>query len=250
MIETQEGLLSPPNSPLLKNVSDDESIQPSTVAQLRNFLGQKRLLPLPGLLTPQPSDSESEELDIPLKKRRCRNDRELARHLSTITPPPEPTNQTYPPATPYHTHPEPLVPATEIKNPPSPPLERLVSVIMRANSDGSCTNMPIPRPTATVFRSPEFAVTIAKEQIHNSEKDVSRETPKQEKIAKMTLPPLAPKFVSPSHPPRTIYISPDGTVLPTQIVFISTPPTPAQPARKRVYEWAVFRGGDRGYRPP
>ncbi|KAJ8978019.1 hypothetical protein NQ317_002781 [Molorchus minor] len=88
MIREERGLLSPPTTPPLKNVSDDESTQQSTIFQLRNFLGQKRSLAMPYLLTPQPSDSESEELDFPLKKRHCRNDSELARQLLINTPPP------------------------------------------------------------------------------------------------------------------------------------------------------------------
>ncbi|XP_023013958.2 Kruppel like transcription factor cabut [Leptinotarsa decemlineata] len=263
MIEPQEGLLSPPSSPPLKIISDEDQIQQSTVIQLRNFLGQKRVHPPPGLLTPQPSDSESEELDIPLKKRRCRNDRELARHLAIITPPPEPIKQipsevlaqtpqnftnrnaevvSVKPPGPDITLSEPLNEASNL----SPPQERLFSVIMKANQDGTCTKLPIPAVPSreTSSKTNTFEIGNAKEQIRNSEKDVSREA--APKPSKITLPALAPKFVAPSHPPQTIYISADGRVLPTQIVFIATPPNPDQPARKRVYE-CTYEGCGKNY---
>ncbi|KAJ4436012.1 hypothetical protein ANN_18636 [Periplaneta americana] len=82
------------------------------------------LLPL-GLPTPQPSDSESEDsiADLPLRKRTCRQlnagDCQLARLLLASTPPRTPS-------------PEAAVPVTSMP----------VSVIMKANKDGTCSPQP------------------------------------------------------------------------------------------------------------
>ncbi|KAJ8927685.1 hypothetical protein NQ314_019843 [Rhamnusium bicolor] len=224
MIQVDQGLLSPPSTPPLKNVSDDESTQQSTIFQLRSFLGQKRALRLPTLLTPHPSDSESEELDFPLKKRHCRNDSELARQLLINTPPPEPLVQFLP-------HPE-----EQIKNVPPPRIERTVSVITRINHDGTCTSLPIPPAPKeiNILKSLKFKMGNRKEQVYNSEKDISKEIPKPAPPSKLTIPPLptlAPKLVTSGHPPQTIFISADGTMLPTQIVLLAPPP-PAQPVRR------------------
>lgn len=86
-----------------------------------------------------------------------------------------------------------------------------------------------------------------KEQIYNSEKDISREIAKpapSPKLAIPSLPALAPKLVAPSHP-QTIFISADGTMLPTQIVLLASPPPIAQ-VRKRVYE-CTYEGCGKNY---
>lgn len=226
--------------------SDDESTQHSTITQLRNFLGQKRALPstipnLPGgLLTPQPSDSESEELDFPLKKRRCRNDSELARQLLIHTPPPEPSIKSV----------EPL--KVGVFEAPKPILKRTISVIMKANHDGTCTSLPIPEPPkeVNILKSLKFKMGNRKEQVYNSEKNISKETPKlilapPLPASKPVLPALAPKLVTPTS--QTIFISADGTMLPTQIVLITPPPPPAQPpVRRRVYE-CTYEGCGKNY---
>lgn len=226
-------------------MSDDESSQSNTILQLRNFLGQKRGLSatpiLPGgLLTPQPSDSESEELDFPLKKRRCRNDRELARQLLLNTPPLEQRKVDVPP---------------KIDTPPptpAPPVQRTVSVIMRANQDGTCSHMPIPSQPVeeqNIVKSLKFKIGNKKEQVYNSEKDISKEPQKiLPTPPKPALPTLAPKIVTPTHHPQTFFISADGKVLPTQIVLIAPPPpVPAQPPiRRRVYE-CTYEGCGKNY---
>ncbi|KAJ8920984.1 hypothetical protein NQ315_015779 [Exocentrus adspersus] len=215
----ERGLLSPPATPPLK-MSDDESTQHSAIFQLRHFLGQKRSLPPPNILTPQPSDSESEELDFPLKKRHCRNDSELARQLLINTPPPEVQIQTLPP-------------------PFAQPPQRTVSVIMKANHDGSCTPLPIPgrvpvpSKEENIVKMLKFKMGNRKEQVYNSEKNVSKEVAAPAKVAIPSLPALAPKLVS--NPTQTIFISTDGTMLPTQIVLLAPPPPVAQ-VRRRVYE--------------
>lgn len=226
-------------------ISDDESTQINTIQQLRNFLGQKRALAavpnLPGgLLTPQPSDSESEELDFPLKKRRCRNDRELARQLLINTPPPE--------SPPIH---------PKIDTPPPTPIaavQRTFSVIMKANHDGTCCSLPIPAPLVeekNILKSLKFKIGNKREEIYNSEKDISREKlllPPPPPPPKPALPILAPKIVTSSHHSQTFFISADGTVLPTQILLIA-PPTAAPiqpPVRRRVYE-CTYEGCGKNY---
>lgn len=230
----------------LFQISDDESSQNNTIQQLRNFLGQKRSLSaapaLPaGLLTPQPSDSESEELDFPLKKRRCRNDRELARQLLLNTPPLEQQTKLEEPPKMYTPPPT-----------PTPSSQRTVSVIMKANQDGTCCHLPVPPAPVeeqNILKSLKFKIGHNKEQ-NNSEKDMSRDPQKvlSQSPPKPALPTLAPKIVSPTHHPQTFFISADGTVLPTQIVLISPPP-PASvppPIRRRVYE-CTYEGCGKNY---
>lgn len=227
-------------------ISDDESSQSSTIQQLRNFLGQKRGLAaapvLPGgLLTPQPSDSESEELDFPLKKRRCRNDRELARQLLLNTPPLEPPTKMDEPPKIYTPPPT-----------PAPPIQRTVSVIMKANQDGTCCHLPVPAAPVeeqNILKSLKFKIGNRKEHVYNCEKDISRESQKVLPPApKPILPTLAPKIVTPTHHPQTFFISADGTVLPTQIVLIAPPPpaTVQPPVRRRVYE-CTYEGCGKNY---
>lgn len=232
---------------VLFQMSDDESTQSSTIQQLRNFLGQKRVLSSPnlpgGLLTPQPSDSESEELDFPLKKRRCRNDRELARQLLINTPPPEP--QIKVDVLPKIVTPPPT---------PIPAVQRTISVIMKANHDGTYCSIPIPTPTfeeQNIVKSLKFKIGNRKEQVYNCEKDISKESPKisSTSLPKPSLPILAPKLVTTTHKPQTIFISADGTVLPTQIVLITPPPPPSPiqaPVRRRVYE-CTYEGCGKNY---
>lgn len=229
-------------------ISDDESSQNNTILHLKNFLGQKRGLSaspaLPGgLLTPQPSDSESEELDFPLKKRRCRNDRELARQLLLNTPPVE--QQTYLDVPPKIETPPPPTRA------PSTLVQRTVSVIMKANQDGTCCHLPVPAVPVgdqNIVKSLKFKIVNRKEQIYNSEKDIYKEPPKflPAPTPKPALPTLAPKLVTP-HQPQTFFISADGTVLPTQIVLIAPPPPAVQqPERRRVYE-CTYEGCGKNY---
>ncbi|XP_068083274.1 Krueppel-like factor 10 isoform X2 [Anabrus simplex] len=77
-------------------------------------------MPPPSLPTPQPSDSESEDSDLPLRKRACRQfaNCQLARLLLTSTPPRTPSPE--------------VEPVTSVP----------VSVIMRANKDGTCSPQP------------------------------------------------------------------------------------------------------------
>lgn len=226
-------------------MSDDEATQSNTILQLRNFLGQKRALAVPnlpgGLLTPQPSDSESEELDIPLKKRRCRNDRELARQLLINTPPPE-QQITF------------VIPPQIETPPPTPvlPVQRTMSVIMKANQDGTCWSVPLPmKPDDgnNILKSLKFKIGNSKEQVYNSEKDISRESQKffPPSPPKPSLPTLAPKLVTSTHHPQTIFISADGTVL--RPIVLITPPSPAPiqtPMRRRVYE-CTYEGCGKNY---
>ncbi|XP_971397.2 Krueppel-like factor 11 [Tribolium castaneum] len=200
-------LLSPPSTPPMKNVSDEES----TLQSLRTLLERKRASPI--LLTPQPSDSEPEELDYPPKKRFCKNETELARHLLSHTPPPEPP--------------------------------RTFSVIMHANKDGSCTRAPIPlEPQMNILRSLKFKMGTRKEKVYVNSKDTGKEPPKQ--TSKIILPAIAPKF----NQPQAVFLAADGTTtfIPgAQLVLLTpTPPQPPPPARRRVYE-CTFKGCNKNY---
>ncbi|CAH1183460.1 unnamed protein product [Phaedon cochleariae] len=228
MMIPSQGLPSPPTTPPLKNLPEDESAQSSAILQLRQFLGQKRPLPpnIPGLLTPQPSDSESEDAECPTK-RLC------------LPPPVRQLSISHPPTD------------AVVKEPQS----RNFSVIMKAHQDGSCTRLPIPNEKPPVqpniLRTLKFKMgNRNKEQIINCQKIVSRSEEKPVEATKPISPPaylptLAPKFAAPSQP--TIFISADGTVLPTQIFFIAPQPTVTQlPARKRVYE-CTYEGCGKNY---
>ncbi|KAJ3655961.1 hypothetical protein Zmor_015068 [Zophobas morio] len=215
-------LLSPPSTPPLKNMSDEEL----TLQEVRTILERKRASPI--LLTPQPSDSESEEIEYPPKKRFCRNETELARHLLSNTPPPE--------------------------------QPRTFSVIMHANKDGSCTRSPVPvEPIFNIVKSLKFKMGTRKEEIFVNSKDTGKEPPKPPQVApqsppqspppKIILPAIAPKFPAP-HQPHTFFVAADGstTLIPTQLFLLAPPPTqqPPPPARRRVYE-CTFKGCNKNY---
>ncbi|XP_022196423.1 Krueppel-like factor 10 [Nilaparvata lugens] len=76
---------------------------------------------LPGLPTPQPSDSESDESDLPLRKRICRYNCQLAKNFLLRTPP----------RTPSPVEPSRLDTQTITSVP--------VSVIMKVDKDGKCS---------------------------------------------------------------------------------------------------------------
>ncbi|CAH0556813.1 unnamed protein product [Brassicogethes aeneus] len=204
-------VLSPPNTPPLKNISEDESSQPAVFQHQTTFIGNKRSVAVafPNILTPQPSDSESEELDCHQIKRKCLNDSELARQLMRLTPPPELE-----------------------RSAPS----RTVSVIMKANKDGTCIPMRIPQE----HPKEENIVRSLKFKMGNRRKEFTYEAPKEDVREKevriqpkLSVPMhIAPKFIQTQQP--TIFISTDGPV-PTQIVLLA-PPQQIPPVRRRVYE--------------
>lgn len=188
--------------------------------------------PIPSLLTPQPSDSEGEEVEYQWKKRVCiRQESELARRLLSNTPPPEST----------------------------PPTPRTVSVIMRANKDGSCTpaSLMAEEPTAkpaeeNILKSLKFKMGCRKEQIFVTNKDTDHEkkvvaAAKPPTPVNVTLPPIAPKIVQ---PPRALLLTADGktTLIPAQILLLAPPqPVPcAAPLRRRVYE-CTYEGCGKNY---
>ncbi|CAH1985148.1 unnamed protein product [Acanthoscelides obtectus] len=250
--ETHRGLLSPPNTPPLSNTSEDESlVQPYTLFQLRNFLGQKRAAAcVPGgILTPHPSDSESEDLlEYPLKKRRCRG-------LESTEV--EPNTQQVPTLGCERT-------AIFEEKALIKPQERTLSVIMRANQDGTCSTMPIPEerlapvpvspPTKepNILRSLKFKLGVRQRTSPPPATQlapppaVSTPTPPPTII----LPPLAPK------PTRTFLISAvGGAVLPAHIVLIAQSPQTAAsgpapavqpPVRRRIFE-CTYEGCGKNY---
>ncbi|CAG9853702.1 unnamed protein product [Phyllotreta striolata] len=226
-------LLSPPSTPPLKTMPGDENMQQSTILQLKNFLGQKRTLQHCGLLTPQPSDSENEDIDVPPKKR-YRYNPNVVYPPPTITPPKSPAKILQSPTT-----------NDRIRN-PAPIPTRTVSVIMKANPDGTCSSLPMPvvRQEENILKSLKFKM---RHKIDLVENEPPKEEPKQTPApSKVPLPVLAPKILAPNAP-ATIYISADGNVLPTQIVFIThTPTTPAPPSRRRIYE-CKYEGCGKNY---
>uniref|UniRef100_A0A1B6DQM0 C2H2-type domain-containing protein n=1 Tax=Clastoptera arizonana TaxID=38151 RepID=A0A1B6DQM0_9HEMI len=126
--------LSPPESPQHISKMFERSVDLNAVNEILNctYLNKKQQamcgkrkysefnLPLPNLPTPQPSDSESDEIDIPMKKKICSHDCELARLLLSSTPPRTPS------------------PVEEQKITSVP-----VSVIMKVNKDGVCSSVPV-----------------------------------------------------------------------------------------------------------
>jgi len=222
-------LLSPPSTPPLTDPS--ESDQESKLQSLHDLLRKRRASLIPGTLTPQPSDSESEELEYPLKKRICRRDAEVAAGLLSVTPPPE--------------------------------QPRTVSVIMKANKDGSCTPAPLLAPVAEEFnilKSLKFKMGNRKEQILVTTKNTYREIPvipiapvqaPPPKIhsSNFSLPPLAPKIITQTQTPRAVFLSADGsaTLIPAQFVLVAPPvPAPLQQERRRVYE-CTYEGCGKNY---
>ncbi|KAL0101609.1 hypothetical protein PUN28_019027 [Cardiocondyla obscurior] len=184
-MDTNQTPLSPPASPRLKHMEPQLSFSvaallgeklsgQSTRSEGRNAedTGAHPVLPP----TPQPSDSEEDE---PPRKRRCVEQCELAKLLLDGTPPPSP---------------EPT----------------RVSVIMRANRDGTCipanlagcpasTGQPVPceplarqqpsppasarasvtGPVENVLRSLKFKMSLRKEEIIVNSKNTDRESCQQ-----------------------------------------------------------------------
>ncbi|RZF44328.1 hypothetical protein LSTR_LSTR006878 [Laodelphax striatellus] len=108
----------------------DKSVDMEAVSRLLQRTERKRPAGndeiLPGLPTPQPSDSESDESDLPLRKRICRYNCELAKNFLLRTPP----------RTPSPVEPSRLEPATITSVP--------VSVIMKVDKDGKCSSSQLP----------------------------------------------------------------------------------------------------------
>lgn len=202
-MDTNQTPLSPPASPQLKHM-EPLQLSFSVAALLGDKLsdrksGQKNAVDAgshPGLPpTPQPSDSEEDE---PPRKRRCVEQCELAKLLLDGTPPPSPE------------------PAR-------------VSVIMRANRDGTCSpanfagssatngrpasrdsvarHSPSPRanvranaveaqPAEDVLRNIKFKMSLRKEEIIVNSKNTDRESCNHQQQQQQQLPklqPLAPK---------------------------------------------------------
>ncbi|XP_050309170.1 Krueppel-like factor 10 [Anthonomus grandis grandis] len=220
MREAQSFVLSPPSTPPLKNVSVDDESTNQTIFQLRQFLGQKRPACTAFPPTPQPSDSESEEHDFPLKKRHIRYETEYARFLS----PPSPI-----------TTPPPEIPQIVVSAPEEESV-RTVSVIMRANSDGSCVPVPLPKCPVeeNIVKSIKFKLGNKKEKVTSKVET----TPKVQ-----SLPVLAPKVLPVPAQPQTFILS-HGAMVPTQIVLLAPPQQ--VPQRRRIYE-CQYKGCGKNY---
>ncbi|KAB0797548.1 hypothetical protein PPYR_08541 [Photinus pyralis] len=218
-------LLSPPSTPPLMH-NGEQAITTKLEAVQSLLRKRAALSSIPGTLTPQPSDSESEEFEYPLKKRICRRDAAVNFILST-TPPPE--------------HP------------------RTVSVIMKANKDGSCTPAPLPTPDVeeyNILKSLKFKMGNRREEILQTTKNTYREPPSPPSAPAPTppqvsmLPPLAPKVLNSNQAPRALFLSAHGnaTLIPAQFVLVapSIAAAPLQQERRRVYE-CTYEGCGKNY---
>ncbi|KAK5646199.1 hypothetical protein RI129_004663 [Pyrocoelia pectoralis] len=216
-------LLSPPSTPPLINGEQDMT----KLQSVHSLLGKRTVSLVPGTLTPQPSDSESEELfEYPLKKRICRRD--AASFIMSTTPPPE--------------------------------QPRTVSVIMKANKDGSCTPAPLPTPDVeeyNILRSLKFKMGNRREEILQITKNTYRDVPPSAPSAPpptppqvTMLPPLAPKVPNSNQTPRALFVSAHGnaTLIPAQFVLVapSIATSPLQQERRRVYE-CTYEGCGKNY---
>lgn len=240
-MDASQAPLSPPASPQLKHIEPLQSSF-SVAALLGDKLSEKSTgarvssgndgNARPGLPpTPQPSDSEEDE---PPRKRRCVEQCELAKLLLDGTPPPSPE------------------PAR-------------VSVIMRANRDGTCSPanltarnspaaqrspvhrvasprlaaQPSAQPEPNVLKSLKFKMSLRKEEIIVNNKNTDREIT----AMPQKLQPLAPKpapimvtglLSSPLVLPRAPLLL---VATPTASTAAATvPAVPEAAARRRVYE--------------
>ncbi|KAK4879254.1 hypothetical protein RN001_007400 [Aquatica leii] len=215
-------LLSPPSTPPLPNIEQDLT----KLQSLHSLLGKRVIQVPPGTLTPQPSDSESEEFEYPLKKRICRRD--AANFILSTTPPPEPA--------------------------------RTVSVIMKANKDGSVAPASLlPTPVVEEFnilKSLKFKMGNRRERVLETTKNTYREIPQPQSAPVSippqitTLPPLAPKILNSNQTPRALLVSAHGnaTLIPAQFVLVapSIAAAPLQQERRRVYE-CTYEGCGKNY---
>lgn len=200
-------LLQIENQSLLKQVfllqmsSDDESNQSITTFQrLRSYLGVPPGTTFPP--TPQPSDSESEDHDFPLKKRHLRpfintppiqtiKDLQTPQTPSTISPVQVPVHNGAPAVQQY---------------------QRTTSVIMKANSDGTCVPLRLRPEPVNVVKAIKFKMGVKK-----------------------SLAVLAPKSTSvPQAQPQTFLM------VPARVVLV------AQEQRRRIYE-CQYRGCGKNY---
>lgn len=187
---------------------------------------KRQMSSIHALLTPQPSDSENEELEYTWKKRICRRDSELARRLLSNTPPEQ---------------------------------VRSVSVIMRLNKDGSCSPTDIPVLNSEGSHTETNVLKSIKLNMENRNPKVLTNTIRYThhnvtKISKTTLPSssvlpvIAPKLIH--HSSRALLVAADGTAtfFPTQILLLAPVPTTVStaPKRRRVYE-CTYEGCGKNY---
>lgn len=170
-----------------------------------------------GVITPHPSDSEGEENDLPLRKRVCRYEGELARLLHDGQDIIRPVRDDTPP-------PE-LV--------PQPPRE--VSVIMKAHKDGTYSPEPLvpTKVEQNILRSIKFKMGA---------RTLSTCKPPPVLIKQIipSLPPIAPKPLPSSTHQTTqaLLLTPDGRTT-LHLVLVpqqSSIHLAATPERRRVYE--------------
>lgn len=215
-----------------------------------------------GVITPHPSDSEGEEHDLPLRKRVCRYEGELARLLLANTPPPEPMSPqrvlTPPPEDVLQVHQGSFLKSVE-------PSRRAVSVIMKAHKDGTFSPEPLSaqKPSSSaapenIVKSLKFKMGIRKEQIQIDTKNTYRDTaavsskippptsvPIQKPLAPTIvskpltiLPNIAPRLVA-NQTAQALFVSSNGTatIIPAHFVIVpQASPIHATPERRRVYE--------------
>ncbi|XP_026326191.1 Krueppel-like factor 1 [Hyposmocoma kahamanoa] len=219
------GPLSPPSTPPLM---ENKIELPLKKAAVKRALASP---PPPGLVTPQPSDSEGEEECN--KRARC----ELAR-LLLATPPPEPCGR---PSVIMRAHkdgtcsPEPLL--------PPPPKDMNMNILKtlkfkmnRSYSQvkymASQTQSPPPAEAPSITPA-LIPVTVEEARVPSPHADCQPKANRDEQRVPQA-PPVAstPGWVPLAPRPAPAVIVP-GTLLPTTAVWLVAP---AQPARRRLYE--------------
>ncbi|GLV42541.1 cabut [Carabus blaptoides fortunei] len=247
-------VLSPPSTPPLST----QNVLYESLTAFQPY--GKRKSPVstpPGIITPHPSDSEGEEHDLPLRKRVCRYEGELARLLLANTPPPDqlmspqrvdtPPPDDVPLKADLHVCQKSFVQSVE----PS----RAVSVIMKAHKDGTYSPEPLSvQKPENIVKSLKFKMGIRKEQVQSECSNTFREMPKipvvppvpiQKPLAPTIitkplsiLPPIAPKLVH-NQTAQALFVSSNGTatIIPAHFVIVpQASPMHATPERRRVYE--------------
>ncbi|XP_014248119.1 Krueppel-like factor 3 [Cimex lectularius] len=171
------------------------------------------------LPTPQPSDSESEELDCPEGKR-IKTDFEkhdLAMNFLNSTPP----------------------------RTPSPPQVTSVpvSVIMKVNKDGSCCADPYggslkKEEPKRRFVSSQNILKVIKYKMNNKKDELESQCKEVIKEEKKT---SKPKEIAIAPKPQTTVVLTGGRLIPirpSDLVIVAPPPMPAEPAdpRRRIFQ--------------
>lgn len=223
------GILSPPSTPPLNtNNVYHEELKSALTSSFLPYGKRKISSSNLGVITPHPSDSEGEENDLPLRKRVCRYEGELARLLHI--PRPNRDDTTPPP-----------------ENVPQP--LRAVSVIMKAHKDGTYSPEPLityrkDYPEQNILRSIKFKMGVRTTTVSPCNKleipnNNNKSPPHLKPQTIPSLPPLAPKPLPATHQTtQALLLTPDGRTTLHLVIVPQQAPThlSTTPERRRVYE--------------